>query len=238
MLTDTHCHLDDPRFEDDLDAVLARAVAAGVGRMLIPGVSPARWPRARALAARVGGSYALGTHPHALTETQEVPTDPGGAVAIGECGLDGAIAVPWEVQERVLLAHLALARECGLPVILHVYRAHDRMLPILRDWAPIRGVVHSFSAGPELVPEYIALGLHLSMCGPVTWERAHKPLRTLRAIPKERLLLETDAPAQCPRPWRGRNEPAFLPAILAAMETARGEALRDILESNARSLGW
>lgn len=242
-LTDTHCHLDDPCFDADRDLCLSRAVEAGVIRGVIPGVSRPQWARARALAARYGWKYAVGTHPMSLPEHADVPGQGApdeieGAVAIGECGLDGTVPVDMEVQERVLSAHLALAREAGLPVILHGYRAHDRLLPLLRRWAPLRGVLHSYSGGPELVDDYVALGLHLSMGGPITWEKARKPVLTLQKIPKDRLLAETDAPDQCPRPWRGRNEPAFLVVIVEAMERLRGEPLRDVLEQNARSLGW
>lgn len=206
--------------------------------MLVPGVIEAQWPRLRAQAAHHGWRFGVGTHPQVLPESRAVPTDLTGASAIGECGLDGPTPVPMEEQEKVLGAHLALARESGLPLILHCFRAHHRMLPLLRRWAPLRGVMHSYSGGPDLVADYVALGLHVSFAGPVTWENAKKPVQALLRVPRERLLAETDAPDQCPRPHRGRSEPAFLVNVVQAMERLCGEELRDVLTQNAASLGW
>jgi TatD DNase family protein len=98
--------------------------------------------------------------------------------------------------------------------------------------------MHSYSGGPELVGAYVALGLHLSFAGAVSWENARKPLNALRRVPLERLLAETDAPDQCPRPHRGRSEPAFVADVIAAMERVRGEPLRNVLTANATALGW
>lgn len=237
-LIDTHCHLDDEIFDLDRAAAMARARAAGVARILVPGISEDRWALQRALAAEHGWLFAIGTHPQALVRSRAVPTDPRGACAIGECGLDGPTPVAMEEQERVLEGHLALARETGLPVILHCYKAHDRMVALLRRWAPVRGVLHSYSGGAELVKAYVALGLHLSFGGPITYETARKPLHALRAVPLERLLAETDAPDQCPHPLRGRNEPAFLPLVVRAMERVRGVPLERQLIVNAAELGW
>jgi TatD DNase family protein len=237
-LIDTHCHFDDPRFDADRDACVARAAAAGVRGVVVPGVVETQWPRLRALARTHGWHFGVGTHPQLLPESRAVPADLDGASAIGECGLDGPTPVPLDEQERVLVAHLALARESGLPLILHCYRAHHHMLPLLKRWAPLRGVLHSYSGGAELVGAYVALGLHLSFGGPLTWARARKPLDALRRVPRDRLLAETDAPDQCPAPHRGRNEPAFLPLIIDAMERVRGETLREQLLANATELGW
>lgn len=238
-MLDSHCHLDDPRYDPDRDEVWERARRAGVTRVLLPGVHPRQWESLRALARARGWSFALGTHPRCLPEGRGAAPDTlDGAVAVGECGLDGPTPIPMEEQERVLEAHLALAREAGLPVILHCYRAHHRMLPLLRRWAPLRGVMHSYSGGPELVADYVALGLHLSFAGAITWEGARRPVNALRRVPRERLLAETDGPDQCPRPHRGRSEPAYLVDVVAAMERLRDEPLVEALDANARALGW
>lgn len=241
-MIDTHCHLDDPRYDADREAVLVRARAAGVEGVLIPGLRAAQWPRVRALAASAGGRFALGTHPCCLADLgvdePVLPADVTGARAIGECGLDGGAAAPLERQEAVLEAHLALARDTGLPVVLHAWRAHHRLLPLLRRWAPVRGVMHAYSGGPDLVDAYVALGLHLSFAGAITWPRARRPVAALRRVPRDRLLVETDGPDQCPSPHRGRSEPAWLPDIVAAMERHRGEPLREQLAANAAALGW
>lgn len=218
--------------------MLARAAAAGVAGVLVPGMVEGQWPRLRALARAHGWRFGVGTHPQCLPESRAVPTDLDGASAIGECGLDGPTPVPMDEQVRVLEGHLALARASSLPLILHCFRAHGVMLATLKRWAPVRGVVHSYSGGAALVPEYVACGLHVSFAGPITWENARKPVEALRAVPRHRLLAETDAPDQCPRPHRGRSEPAHLVDVVAAMERLRGEPLREVLWENAASLGW
>lgn len=237
-MIDTHCHLDAPAFDADRAQCLARARAAGVLQVLIPGVEDRQWPAVRALARAHDLRFAVGTHPQVVPSSQAVPTDLDGASAIGECGLDGPTPAPMEVQEAVLAGHLALARDTGLPLILHCYKAHHRMVPLLRRFAPLRGVMHSYSGGADLVAEYVALGLHISFAGAVTWENARKPVAALRAVPVERLLAETDAPDQCPRPHRGRSEPAYLADVVAAMERHRAEDLAERLAENARALGW
>lgn len=215
---------------------MRRASAVGVRGVLVPGVEFGGWTRLRRLAQTHGWRFALGTHPHALARSQAVPDQLHGASAIGECGLDGAVGVPWEVQERVLIAHLAVAHEAGLPVILHCWRAHDRLLPLLRRFGPVRGVMHSYSGGADLVDAYVAAGLHLSFAGATTRPGARRPLAAVRRVPRERLLVETDAPDQRPHPLEGRCEPADLVVIVRAVEAARGEALEAVLTANAEAL--
>lgn len=237
-MLDSHCHFDAALFDPDREACAARARAAGVDRVLVPGVHERQWGPLREAAIRHGWLFAVGTHPRSLTDSLAVPTDVSGACAIGECGLDGTVPVDMAVQERVLLRHLALARDTGLPLLLHCYRAHDRLLPLLRRWGPCRGVLHSYSGGAELVKPYLALGLSFSFAGVITHANARRPLNALRVVPRERLLAETDAPDQCPRPEHGRNEPAFLPLVVAAMERVRGEPLAAELAKNAAGFGW
>ena len=202
---------------------MARARAAGVTD--VRGARP--WSRAagsgssRSAPATPGRcTPALGIHPQALpgstrpTTTGTSPTSSrllarGGAVAVGECGLDGPSAgagAPLDRQRAVLRGHLAIARRLGLPVLLHSLRAHDAMREELeRDGVPSGGVLHSFSGSAEQVPPFAALGLHFSFAGPVTYEAARKPSAAARAVPPDRLLVETDAPDQTPHPHRGRG---------------------------------
>ncbi len=241
-MTDTHAHLDDARFDGDRDEVVARAHAAGVRRVVIPGMHAEQWSRGRDVAQRYGLLHAVGTHPWALGTLEPgapfVPDDVQGACAIGECGLDATVDVAIARQEAALRVQLARARDLGLPVILHCVRAHDAMLTMLRAFAPVRGVLHAYSGGAARVPAYVATGLHLAFGGAITWEGARRPVEALRAVPCERLLAESDAPDQCPRPWRGRSEPAYLPEIVATMERLRGESLRAQLDENVATLGW
>jgi TatD DNase family protein len=166
-------------------------------------------------------------------------------VALGEMGLDRSPRLPADGlgrQERALRAQLAMARALDLPVVLHVLRAHEAALAVLRsDGLPARGgVVHSFSGSAELARAYLKLGLHLSFAGPITYENARKTREAARAVPAERLLVETDAPDQTPRARKpGRNEPAFLAEIVEALAHARGEdpaALARSTADNARRL--
>jgi TatD DNase family protein len=252
---DTHCHLDAGAFGADRDAVVDRARAAGVTDLVVPAVGPDGWEALRALAAATPGiHFGLGVHPQLLPaldpagdEARLAALDAalarGGAVAVGECGLDGpavAAGAPLERQVAVLRGHLALARRHGLPVVLHCLRAHEPLLALLAEEPlPAGGVVHSYSGSAEQVAAYVRLGLHLSFAGPLTYEGARKPVAAARAVPRERLLLETDAPDQTPRPHRGRNEPAFLPGIAAALARALELDVAEVdalTSANARAL--
>ena len=255
-MIDTHCHLDAPAFDGDREAVLARARAAGVTDVVVPSVEPGGWGRLVAFGASHPGVHvALGIHPQALHGLDPAGDDRhladlesllarGGAVAVGECGLDGPGAgegAPLDRQRAVLRGHLAIARRLGLPVLLHSLRAHDAMLAELtRDGVPSGGVLHSFSGSAEQVPPFAALGLHFSFAGPVTYEGARKPVAAARAVAADRLLVETDAPDQSPHPLRGtRNEPAHLALVLGALAFAVGTSpveLDRLTSGNARRL--
>jgi TatD DNase family protein len=253
---DSHCHLDAAAFDTDRGEVLERARAAGVDGLVVPAVDPAGWPGLLALAeANAGVHAALGIHPQALAGLDpadderhlsdlEALLSRGGAVAVGECGLDGPAAsagAPLDRQLAVLRGHLSIARRLGLPVILHSLRAHEAMRETLEhDGVPAGGVLHSYSGSAEQLPPLAALGLHFSFAGPLTYESARKPLAAARAVPAERLLVETDAPDQTPRPHRGsRNEPALLPLVVAALATATGSTAAEVAAlttANARRL--
>jgi TatD DNase family protein len=243
-MIDTHCHLDGSAFDADRDAALDRARAAGVTDLVVPAVGPDGWaPLAGWARAHPGVHFGLGVHPQLLPELDprgddrlladlEAALARGGAVCVGECGLDGGTAqagAPLDRQLAILRGHLRLARQFDLPVSLHHLRALDPLLALLREEPlPAGGVLHSFSGSPEQVAPFAALGLHFSFAGPVTYERAKKPLLAARAVPEGRLLLETDAPDQTPRPRRGRNEPAFLPEIAAALAGALGLPVEEL----------
>jgi TatD DNase family protein len=254
-MVDTHCHLDKAEFDGDREEVLARARAAGVGALVVPAIGPEGWAALAAFAGRTPGvHFGLGIHPQLLPALDPRDDDRhladldaalgrGGAVGVGECGLDGPsvdAGAPMDRQIAVLRGQLALARRHRLPVMLHCLRAHDALLAVLRaEPLPAGGVLHSYSGSAEQVPPYAALGLHFSFAGPVTYPRARRPLEAARAVPRERLLVETDAPDQTPRPRRGRNEPAFLPEIAGAVAAALGLALAEVdalTTANARAL--
>lgn len=253
-MIDTHCHLDIAAFDADREAVLARAAAAGVSGILVPAIRPRTWAALRALAARHGIlRIALGVHPQIVPELDpgEVGEDfadvlaraveEAGAVAVGECGLDGGAADPAR-QEAIFRAHIRAARAVKKPLSIHVLRAHDAAPRILREEraAEVGGVMHSYSGGENLVPVYRDLGLCFSFAGPVTYGNARKPIAAARAIPEALLLAETDAPDQAPEAHRGgRSEPAYVAEVIAGLAAARGVSAREIADlttANARRL--
>src|SRR5262249_17362390 len=227
------CHLSE---FDDAAAVIARAEAAGVTHMLLAGVAPSGWGRDDRLAEQHPALWvSYGVHPQLVRELGEAPFDDfmrqlddrltrrgPRVVAVGEIGLDGKDEHrgSLELQERYFVAQLQIARKHGLPVALHVLRQHPRALAILADeGVPHGGVLHSCSASPELVREYVALGLHVSFSGSVTWHGGdNRAVRAAEKVPRDRLVVETDAPDQTPESRRpGRNEPAFLVEIVRAI---------------------
>lgn len=236
--------------------MLVRAWTAGVEGILVPAIGPDAWQALLALPRSDRRlQVALGIHPQLLPELPEEGDGPalerldgllatGVPVAVGECGLDGQSVpgAPMDRQLRILEGHARLARKHGLPLLLHCQKAH----PALEAWLagarlPEAGVVlHSYSGGPARVGGYVARGCHLSFAGPVSWAEARKPLAALQLTPRERLLVETDAPDQAPAPHRGgRNEPGYLGRVVEAMAAAIGEPVEvtaALLAENARRL--
>ncbi len=254
-MIDTHCHFDVAAFDPDRDAALQRAFQAGVRGLVIPGIGPEQWePLLQWPRREPRVQVALGIHPQWLPQSPESEDEAalekleallaaGGAVAVGECGLDGPSipGAPLERQLRVLRRHFALARKYELPVLLHCFRVQPVLVKFLKEEpAPPRGVLmHSYSGGAELAKFYVQYGCHFSFAGPVTFQEARKPLDALRAVPRTRLMAETDAPDQAPHPHRGsRSEPAYLPLIIQAMADALGVPRPELEEQtteNARA---
>jgi TatD DNase family protein len=255
---DSHCHLDDEAYDGDREAVVARAKAAGVTGIVVPGFEPDEWPRLPgtcALDPMIG--CGVGLHPwyvHTLSDAQReaaLARLPELArayrvVAIGECGLDAAKAkrdgAPLSLQRHVLEAHLELAWRLELPIILHCVGAHGALLDLLeaRGPLPAGGVMHSYSGSAELVPRYARLGLFFGFAGIVTRPNASRPKRALAAVPLDRLLFESDGPDQAPaQASTRRSEPAHIPHVLAAACAVRSETadeLRLVTALNARKL--
>jgi TatD DNase family protein len=254
---DSHCHLDVPAFDRDREAVLSRAVSAGVTGILVPAIRPRTWAALVAFARTHADvlSVALGVHPQIVPELdagelpQDLPAalaracaDAGAlAVAIGECGLDGGTGER-ELQQQIFRAHVRAARELGKPLVVHVLRAHDVAPQLLREEraADVGGVLHSYSGGADLVPVYRDVGFAFSFAGPVTYPNARRPLDAARAIPDELLLAETDAPDQAPASHRGgRSEPAYVGEVIAGLAAARGQTIEHVAQittANARRL--
>ncbi len=223
MLVDSHCHLDFPDFSAELDAVVARAKAAGIGRMVTISTHVRRFATYRALAEAHDAVFCtVGTHPHHAAAEPDVPVDEIVArashprcVAIGEAGLDYHYnKSPRDVQQRVFRAQIAAARESGLPLVIHARDADEDMIRVLTDEMRIGrydAVLHCFSSGAELARTGVELGLYVSFSGILTFKKSDEIRRIAAAVPRERLLVETDAPYLAPEPHRGRtNEPAYV----------------------------
>jgi TatD DNase family protein len=239
MLVDAHCHLGDGAFEDDRAAVIARARAAGVEHIVVIGTALGDSTHAAALAeAHAGLSATAGLHPHeAAAWSPDVEAGLRTLLgqpevrAVGETGLDYHYDhAPRDAQRLAFQGQLALAAECGKPVVVHARDADDDLSAALRAWGPrLSGIIlHSFSAGPAAFDAGLAVGAYFSFSGMITfknWSGADH----LRACPPERLLIETDAPYLAPVPHRGkRNEPAFVREVAAALARARGVSADEI----------
>ncbi|MEL6316745.1 MAG: TatD family hydrolase [Pseudomonadota bacterium] len=223
MLIDSHCHLDFPDFEPELDAVVARAEAAGVARMLTICTKPREEPQVRAIAERFAGVYfAAGLHPlhahaepHPALETLLGWAEHPKMIGIGEAGLDYHYQRESEPQQKAtFLTQIEAARRSGLPLIVHARDADEDMAAILRreHAAGAFGcVMHCFSSGAALAETALSLGFYLSMSGVATFKKAEALRAIFAAAPVERILVETDAPYLAPPPYRGkRNEPAYV----------------------------
>ncbi len=247
ILFDSHCHLDDPAFDADRAAVIQAARDAGVGRFLLPGVGHWTWARQLALAeAEAGFHCALGLHPlfldrhrpddlDRLAEALDHPR----VVAVGEVGLD---FYPKDAdraaQQALFEAQIRLARDRGLPLVLHVRRAHDPVLATLRRLRfPHGGICHACNASLQQARQYLDLGFRLGFGGTLTYPGSRRIRALAAALPPEALCLETDAPDIPPAAHRGeRNSPAYLPEVLMALAEVRGttpEALAEITFTNA-----
>ena len=235
MLVDSHCHLDFPDFAPELDAVVARAETAGIGRIITISTRVRRHDQVLGIAEKFSNVYcSIGTHPHHAHEEPEVTaadlvrvTNHPKVVAIGEAGLDDHYEFsPRAAQERGLRTHIAAARETGLPLVIHSREADADMARILREETrsgAFAAVLHCFTGGRDLAMTGIELGFYVSFSGILTFRKADA-LRTIAAeLPADRILVETDAPYLAPGPWRGkRNEPSYLAETARVLGECRG----------------
>jgi TatD DNase family protein len=238
-MIDSHAHLDDEAFAPDRAAVLARARAAGVGAIVNVGYNAARWATTAALCATYQYVYAvLGVHPHdaadwddALAARLAAALKEPKVVGLGEIGLDFyRNYAPPERQRAAFRAQLALAADLALPVVIHSRAAEDEVVVTLAEAGVTRGVLHSFSGSLATAERALALGLHLSLTGPVSYPKAEHQRELARLIPSNRLLLETDCPYLAPQVRRGkRNEPAFVRYTAEAIAAARGEPAEQVI---------
>lgn len=244
-LFDTHVHLYEAPLRDDPEGVFARAAAAGVTRMLVPAYDLDSWNATLDAARRPGVYAALGLHPWVadrpldLARLREALIEHR-AAAVGEVGLDAATGPDLAVQRGALRGQLELACELDLPAILHCRGAFEDLLALLRDYAPrLRGVVHAFARGPELLERFLALGLHVAFGGAAT-RPGSRAVRSAPLVPDDRLLIETDAPSIGLHGIPAHEvEPRHALDVARAVAGLRGvtvEALAERTTANARAL--
>ena len=231
---DSHCHIDMPAFDADRAEVLARARAAGVETMLLIGGVDEEGGHRRAVrvAEELGLPVSAGVHPHearlatpAVYDELRALAEKGRLAALGEIGLDFHYDhSPREVQREVFRDQVRLARELGLPVIVHTREADAETADLLEAEGVTRGVIHCFTGGHDLADRAVALGFHVSFSGIVTFPRSEVIQEVAKKVPVDRLLVETDAPFLAPKPHRGkRNEPAFVVEVVRFLAALRGE---------------
>ena len=230
-LVDTHCHLDLPAFDADRASVLQRCRDSGVNRIVVPGVQASGWGNLWKFCAAETSLYpALGLHPvyleqHADEDLKALESllAQHRPVAIGEIGLDYYLKDLDQVRQQDLLeAQLEIARAADLPVILHVRKAHDRMLSTLKRIRVRGGIAHAFNGSLQQAAQYIELGFKLGFGGMLTFERSSKLRALAKALPLESIVLETDAPDMSVVQHRGeRNSPEYLPYCLDALAEVR-----------------
>ena len=241
MLVDSHCHLDFPDFSGDLDAIVARAAQAGIGRIVTISTRVRRLSELIAIAERFPNVYcSVGTHPHHADEEDGIApeelielTGHPKVVALGEAGLDYFYdnGSP-QAQARGFRAHIAAARATGLPLVVHTRDADEDCGRILQEETakgPFRAVLHCYTGGRELAMTAIELGLSISFTGILTFKKS-EALRALAAeLPADRIMVETDAPYLAPGKFRGkRNEPAYVVEVAKVLAEARGVSLEEI----------
>ena len=262
QFVDTHCHLYDEAFDEDRTAAVQRALDAGVTTMLLPDIDSTSTPRLDALATQSFSHLATqplfrrmaGLHPTSVKEDYEQElakvhnrlfnssNSPLKYIAVGEIGMDLYWDRTFEAQQReVLRTQMLWAEELGLPVCLHIRKAHNEVFGLLRDLGrgTYRGVMHCFGGSVQEAQRAVEIGFHLGVGGVVTFKNATLA-EVVKAVPLERLLLETDAPYLSPVPHRGqRNESSYIPLIAQCIADLRGITVDEVAEvttASARSL--
>ena len=252
MLFDTHAHLDDHAFDEDREDLVQSLPECGISLLMNPGCSLETSRAASELARRVDYIYAaVGSHPDSADEVDEnvigiyrsMCRENPKIRAIGEIGLDYHYEdVPREIQQRAFRLQMGLARELGLPVIVHEREAHADGMAIVEEFPEVKGVFHCYSGAVDMARWLVDRGWYIGFTGVVTFKNARKAVEVVSSIPRERIVIETDCPYMAPVPKRGeRNEPAFVAYVLKRLAEAYGVSEEEVAqktnENVARVLG-
>lgn len=245
MYFDSHAHLDDTRFQADFDEVLARMRENGVTGMMNIGCDLPSSERSVALAERYDWIWAtVGSHPDdadhvdgALIEAYRTLCKNPRVRAIGEIGLDYHYEdVPRDIQKKAFRMQLQLARETGMPVVVHEREAHGDALEILDDFTDVRGVFHCYSGSLEMAKELVRRGWYIGFTGVITFKNARKAVEVAEWLPLSRTLIETDCPYMAPEPFRGRRcEPGMVPQMAKKIAEIKGVDAERVAEATRRN---
>ena len=239
---DSHCHVDEEKFNEDRDTVLTRMREHGITRFAVIGSDMESSRHAVGFAKTYEGAVAAGGfHPHESKNFREENCEEiagwyrsGEIRAIGEIGLDYYYDFsPRDVQRLVCIRQMELAWEIGAPVVYHIRDAHGDMLEIMKSMKNrlTGGIIHCFSGSAEMAKEYLKLGFYISFAGPLTFKKAPKLQEAALVVPRERLLIETDSPYMAPEPVRGtRNEPTNVRYVGIKLAELRGETPEEVAE--------
>ena len=250
MLFDTHAHMDDRAFAEDRDELLRSLADTGVALVMNPGCSLESSRNAVALAEKYPFVYAaVGSHPDVADEVNEGVLDEYRKLcklndkvkAIGEIGIDYHYEdIPRELQLKAFRMQMELAREVGLPVIVHEREAHEDGMAVVREFPDVTGVFHCYSGSAEMARQLVNLGWYIGFTGVLTFKNARKAIETAASIPLERIVLETDCPYMAPTPFRGkRNHPGYLYRMAEQLAEVRGldlETVHQVTMENGKRL--
>ena len=238
MLFDTHAHMNDSAFDQDRDALLQSLPEQGVALVMNPGCSLESSREAIAIAQQYPFVYAaVGTHPDAADEVNEEVLEEYRRLcrhekvkAIGEIGLDYYYeTIPRQVQLQAFRMQMELARQTGLPVIIHQRDAHEDGMAVIREFPDVKGVFHCYSGSAEMAKQLVNLGWYIGFTGVLTFKNARKAVETAQSIPLDRIVLETDCPYMSPEPFRGkRNHPGYLYRMAERLAELRGLSVEEI----------
>ncbi|WML41871.1 TatD family hydrolase [Neobacillus sp. OS1-2] len=247
MLFDTHVHLNDEQFNEDLEEVILRAQNEGVANMVVVGFDRPTIQRAMELTEKYAFIYAcVGWHPvdaidmtdEDLLWIEELASHPK-VVAIGEMGLDYHWdKSPKEIQKEVFRRQIRLAKKVKLPIVIHNREATADIMEILEDEgaAEVGGIMHCFSGSPEIARKCVEMNFYISLGGPVTFKNAKKPKEVAAEIPLDKLLIETDCPYLAPHPYRGkRNEPGYVKLVAEEIAEIKGLTFAEVAEATTRN---
>jgi TatD DNase family protein len=247
MLIDSHAHLDDERFDKDRDRLIKSLKESGIDLIINPGSDLGSSIKAVSLSEQYDNIYAaVGVHPHSAKEMDESTievlksfTNRDKVVAIGEIGLDYYYDnSPREIQRQKFVEQLELAKEVNLPVIIHTRDAAQETFDILKEAqdGSLKGVLHCYSGSVEMALEYVKMGFYISLGGPITFKNARVSREVAKAVPIDRLLIETDSPYLTPEPYRGkRNEPLFVRYVAGTIAEIRGITFDELAKETSEN---